>query len=56
MIVAAYAVVDPDAVVVLALDAGAAQRAVFAARGFRVVAGAAEVAGVKEEVVVWVRY
>ena len=54
VVVAADAVVDPDAVVVLALDAGAAEGAVFAARGFGVLAGGAEVAGVEEEVVVGV--
>ena len=54
VVVAAYAVVDPDAVVVLALDAGAAEGAVFAARGLGVLAGGAEVARVEEEVVVGV--
>lgn len=54
MVVAADAVVDPDAVVVLALDAGAAEGAVFAARGFGVRAGAAEEARVIEEGVVGV--
>ena len=54
MIVAADAVVDPDAVVVLPLDAGAAEGAVFAAGRLRVVAGGAEVSRVKKEVVVWV--
>jgi hypothetical protein len=54
VVVAADAVVDPDAVVVLALNAGAAEGAVLGARGFGVVAGGAEVAWVEEEVVVGV--
>ena len=41
MVVAADAVVDPDAVVVGFLDAGAAEGAVFASCGFGEVAGAA---------------
>ena len=52
MIVAADAVIDPNAVVVLSLDAGAAEGAVFASCGFGLVAGVAEVAGMEEEVVV----
>ena len=52
VIVAADAVVDPDAVVVGFLDAGATQRAVLRARRFGDVACAAEIAGVVEEVVV----
>lgn len=54
MVVAADTVVDPDTVVVLALDAGAAEGAVFAAGRFGVVAGRAEVAWVEEDVVVGV--
>ncbi len=55
MVVPADAVVDPDTVVVLSLDAGAAEGAVFAACGLGVLACRAEVAGVEEEVVVRVR-
>ena len=52
MIVATDAIVDPDTMMVLALDAGVAEGAVFAACWFGVVAGGTEIAGVKEEVVV----
>jgi uncharacterized membrane protein len=45
VIVAADAVVDPDAVVVGLLDAGVADAAVFAAGGFGQVAGAAGLGG-----------